>query len=182
MNLQPQRHLSHYLRTTDREGTTMGRQRRLQCRGGGVVATVGRQRRRWRVSGGGKSAAVEARQHERDAFSYLQDMQDTRDCYEKLLSTAAATTNSAYGKVLLMLGKVQFQLQKLLDNYWSHVSQTITAPSESLLHELNIVEVLERTGWSVKTAVEATQETEKQYHHSPMLWQEKDYVARVTPG
>ncbi|XP_031115573.1 uncharacterized protein At2g33490-like [Ipomoea triloba] len=98
-----------------------------------------------------------------------QDMQDTRDCYEKLLSAAAATANSAYefseslgemgdcllektalvddqesGKVLLMLGKVQFQLQKLLDNYRSHISQTITAPSESLLHELNIVEDMKK--------------------------------------
>nr|GMD57837.1 uncharacterized protein At2g33490-like isoform X1 [Ipomoea batatas] len=96
-------------------------------------------------------------------------MQDTRDCYEKLLSAAAATANSAYefseslgemgdcllektalvddqesGKVLLMLGKVQFQLQKLLDNYRSHISQTITAPSESLLHELNIVEDMKK--------------------------------------
>nr|GLL40509.1 uncharacterized protein At2g33490-like isoform X1 [Ipomoea trifida] len=101
--------------------------------------------------------------------SKLVDMQDTRDCYEKLLSAAAATANSAYefseslgemgdcllektalvddqesGKVLLMLGKVQFQLQKLLDNYRSHISQTITAPSESLLHELNIVEDMKK--------------------------------------
>nr|GMD53140.1 Arfaptin homology (AH) domain/BAR domain-containing protein [Ipomoea batatas] len=43
-----------------------------------------------------------------------------------------------------MLGKVQFQLQKLLDNYRSHISQTITAPSESLLHELNIVEDMKK--------------------------------------
>nr|GMC84634.1 hypothetical protein Iba_chr04cCG13480 [Ipomoea batatas] len=35
----------------------MGRQRRLQCRGGGVAATVGRQRQRKRVGGGGGKAA-----------------------------------------------------------------------------------------------------------------------------
>lgn len=71
------------------------------------------------------------------------------------------------GKVLLMLGKVQFELQKLVDGYVSfndiyklvlfpalslslilcfvfqrsHIFQTITIPSESLLNELRIVEV-----------------------------------------
>ncbi|KHG10542.1 hypothetical protein F383_16390 [Gossypium arboreum] len=95
-----------------------------------------------------------------------QDMQDMRDCYEGLLYAAAATTNCAYefsdslremgtcllaktalnddeesGKVLLMLGKVQFKLQKLLDSYRSHISQTITIPSESLLNELRTVEL-----------------------------------------
>ena len=78
------------------------------------------------------------------------------------------------GKVLLMLGKVQFELQKLVDRYVgvdcyainfkhtvilgyclllqlsnciffvlqrSHIFQTITNPSESLLNELRTVEV-----------------------------------------
>jgi len=66
-----------------------------------------------------------------------------------------------------MLGKIQFKLQKLIDNYVcnslfhpfffnflcfsllffstlfqrSHIIQTITVPSESLLNELRIVEV-----------------------------------------
>ncbi|GFY99933.1 hydroxyproline-rich glycoprotein family protein [Actinidia rufa] len=94
-----------------------------------------------------------------------QDMEDMRDCYDSLFSTAAATANSAYefseslremgacflektalnddeesGKVLLMLGKLQFELQKLVDNYRSHIFQTITVPSESLLNELRTVE------------------------------------------
>ncbi|KAJ4840267.1 hypothetical protein Tsubulata_024963 [Turnera subulata] len=94
-----------------------------------------------------------------------QDMEDMRDCYDTLLSAAAATANSAYefseslhemgacllqktalhddeesGRVLLMLGKVQFELQKLIDSYRSHIFQTITSPSESLLNELRIVE------------------------------------------
>ncbi|XVE50051.1 hypothetical protein DITRI_Ditri01bG0130700 [Diplodiscus trichospermus] len=98
-----------------------------------------------------------------------QDMQDMRDCYDSLLSAAAATANSAYefseslremgacllaktalnddeesGKVLLMLGKVQFELQKLVDNYRSHVFQTITSPSESLLNELRTVEEMKQ--------------------------------------
>ncbi|XVF02172.1 hypothetical protein REPUB_Repub04eG0152800 [Reevesia pubescens] len=73
-----------------------------------------------------------------------QDMQDIRDCYDSLLSAAAATVNSAYGKVLLMLGKVQFELQKLLDSYRSHISQTITNPSESLLNELRTVEEMKQ--------------------------------------
>ncbi|KAE8672989.1 somatic embryoproteinsis receptor kinase 1-like [Hibiscus syriacus] len=86
-----------------------------------------------------------------------QDMQDMRDCYDSLLSAAAATTNCAYefseslremgtcllektalnddeesGRVLLMLGKR------------SHISKTITVPSESLLNELRIVEEMKR--------------------------------------
>lgn len=98
-----------------------------------------------------------------------QDMEDMRDCYDSLLSAAATTTNNAYefseslqemggcllektalsddedsGRVLLMLGKVQFDVQKQLDNYRSHINQTITIPSESLLNELRIVEEMKR--------------------------------------
>ncbi|GMJ13111.1 hypothetical protein like AT2G33490 [Hibiscus trionum] len=100
-----------------------------------------------------------------------QDMQDMRDCYDGLLSAAAATANCAYefseslremgscllaktalnddddeesGRVLLMLGKVQFKLQKIVDSYRSHISKTITVPSESLLNELRIVEEMKR--------------------------------------
>ncbi|XP_076960210.1 uncharacterized protein At2g33490-like [Bidens hawaiensis] len=98
-----------------------------------------------------------------------QDMQDMKDCYDSLLSTAAATANSAYefseslremgdcllektslnededsGRVLLMLGKMQFEIQKLVDNYRSHISRTITVPSESLLNELLVVEDMKR--------------------------------------
>ncbi|KAJ7945595.1 putative Hydroxyproline-rich glycoprotein family protein [Quillaja saponaria] len=94
-----------------------------------------------------------------------QDMQDMRDCYDSLLSAAAATANSAYefseslqemgscllektalnddeesGKVLLLLGKLQFELQKLVDSYRSHIFKTITIPSESLLNELRTLE------------------------------------------
>lgn len=98
-----------------------------------------------------------------------QDMQDMRDCYDSLLSAAAATANSAYefseslkemgscllektalnedeesGKVLLMMGKAQFELQKLVDKYRAHIFQTITSPSESLLNELRVVEEMKR--------------------------------------
>ncbi|KAJ4960211.1 hypothetical protein NE237_020121 [Protea cynaroides] len=98
-----------------------------------------------------------------------RDMQDMRNCYDSLLSAAAATANSAYefseslremgacllektalnddedsGRVLLMLGKAQFELQKLVDNYRSHIFQTITTPSESLLNELRTVEEMKR--------------------------------------
>ncbi|GFP98161.1 uncharacterized protein at2g33490 [Phtheirospermum japonicum] len=98
-----------------------------------------------------------------------QDMNDMRDCYDRLLSAAAATANSVYefseslremgdcllektalnddeesGKVLLMLGKVQFDLQKLVDGYRSHIFRTITIPSESLLNELRIVEEMKK--------------------------------------
>ncbi|PRQ54322.1 putative AH domain-containing protein [Rosa chinensis] len=98
-----------------------------------------------------------------------QDMQDMRNCYDSLLSAAAATANSAYefseslremgsclqektalhhdergGRVFLMLGKVQFELQKLVDSYRSHIVSTVTNPSESLLNELRTVEEMKR--------------------------------------
>uniref|UniRef100_A0A1J3ISR4 BAR domain-containing protein n=1 Tax=Noccaea caerulescens TaxID=107243 RepID=A0A1J3ISR4_NOCCA len=98
-----------------------------------------------------------------------QEVQDMRDCYDSLLSAAAATANTAYefseslrelgacllektalnddeesGRVLIMLGKLQFELQKLVDKYRSHIFQTITIPSESLLNELSIVEEMKR--------------------------------------
>ncbi|PON51893.1 hypothetical protein PanWU01x14_213060 [Parasponia andersonii] len=104
-----------------------------------------------------------------------QDMQDMRDCYDSLLAAAAATANSAFefsesliemgdcllektalnddedsGKVLLMLGKMQYKLQKLIDSYVrpycnrSHINHTITIPSESLLNELRTVEEMKR--------------------------------------
>ncbi|RAL38670.1 hypothetical protein DM860_002648 [Cuscuta australis] len=98
-----------------------------------------------------------------------QDMVDMRDCYDRLLSAAAATVNSVYefseslremgdcllektslsddeetGKVLLMLGKVQLQLPKLVNSYRSHINKTITVPSESLLCELQTVEDMKR--------------------------------------
>ncbi|PPR87827.1 hypothetical protein GOBAR_AA32869 [Gossypium barbadense] len=106
-------------------------------------------------------------------------MQDMRDCYDSLLSAAAAAANSAFefseslqemgdclgkiavnddeeSKVLSMLGKVQLGLQKLVDSYVSlssslrsgggrsHIIQTITSPSESLLNELRTVEEMKR--------------------------------------
>ncbi|KAH7577154.1 hypothetical protein JRO89_XS01G0213600 [Xanthoceras sorbifolium] len=100
-----------------------------------------------------------------------QDMQNMRNCYDSLLSAAAATANSAYefseslremgscllektslhedeesGRILSMLGKVQFELQKLVDNYRTNIFLTITNPSESLLNELRTVENTQRCG------------------------------------
>ncbi|KAM0935979.1 hypothetical protein DsansV1_C27g0198531 [Dioscorea sansibarensis] len=98
-----------------------------------------------------------------------QDLQDIRNCYDTLLSAAAATANGAYefsvylkemGDCLLnrtslnddegnenalsMLGKAQYELQKLLDTYRGHITQTITNPSESLIKELQLVEEMKR--------------------------------------
>ncbi|GJY53522.1 putative arfaptin homology domain/BAR domain protein [Tanacetum coccineum] len=100
-----------------------------------------------------------------------QDMNEMKDCFDSLLSAAAATINSVYefseslremggcllektslnddreddtGRVLLMLGKEQFHIQDLVDNYRSHITRTITVPSESLLNELRIVEDMKR--------------------------------------
>ncbi|XP_042014871.1 uncharacterized protein At2g33490-like isoform X1 [Salvia splendens] len=94
-----------------------------------------------------------------------KDMKDMRTCYDSLLSAAAATANSAYefsesllemGNFLLektnthddiesrgalsMLGKVQLELQKLVDIYRHQIIMTITNPSECLLSELRKVE------------------------------------------
>ncbi|GFQ00802.1 uncharacterized protein at2g33490 [Phtheirospermum japonicum] len=94
-----------------------------------------------------------------------KDMKDMRTCYDGLLSAAAATANSAYefsesllemgscllektavhddgesGGTLSLLGRVQLELQKLVDSYRSQIIMTITHPSESLLSELRKVE------------------------------------------
>ncbi|XP_028113186.1 uncharacterized protein At2g33490-like isoform X6 [Camellia sinensis] len=82
--------------------------------------------------------------HLDDLSQASQDMHDMRNCYDSLLSAAAATANSAFGKILSMMGNVQFELQKLVDSYRSHVIQTITTPSESLLSELRTVEEMKR--------------------------------------
>lgn len=95
------------------------------------------------------------------------DVLEMRNCYDSLLSAASATANSAYefsealqemgtcllekttlkddevsGRLFLILGRVQFELQKLVDNYRVHIIQTITTPSESLIKELEIVETM----------------------------------------
>ncbi|KAL5213853.1 hypothetical protein ABZP36_003005 [Zizania latifolia] len=95
-----------------------------------------------------------------------QEMEEMKNCYESLLSAAAATTNSVYefaeameemgscllektalnyddddsGRVMMMLGKAQYELQKFVDSYRANIINTITNPSESLLKELQVVE------------------------------------------
>ncbi|KAG8649531.1 hypothetical protein MANES_08G103700v8 [Manihot esculenta] len=61
-----------------------------------------------------------------------------------LLEKTSLNDDEESGKVLLMLGKVQFELQKLVDSYRSHIFQTITIPSESLINELQTVEDMKR--------------------------------------
>ncbi|XP_074302534.1 uncharacterized protein At2g33490-like [Silene latifolia] len=98
-----------------------------------------------------------------------QEMQDMRNCYDSLLSAAAATANSAYEfseslremggclldkaklykdgdsrKALLMLGNIQLELRKLVDLYRSHIFVTITNPSESLLNQLQTVQEMKQ--------------------------------------
>ncbi|XP_026663576.2 uncharacterized protein At2g33490-like isoform X2 [Phoenix dactylifera] len=107
--------------------------------------------------------------HQDELLQASQDMSDMRNCYDNLLYAAAATANSAHefsealremgtclldktalnddeesGHVLLLLGKVQFELQKLVDSYRVHIVKTITTPSESLLKELQTVEEMKR--------------------------------------
>ncbi|GMH15099.1 hypothetical protein Nepgr_016940 [Nepenthes gracilis] len=98
-----------------------------------------------------------------------EELKDMRECYDSLLSAAAGATNGAFefseslkelgacllqkialnddeetGKVLLTLGKLQFDLQRLVDSYRFHIFETITVPSESLLNELSTVEEMKR--------------------------------------
>ncbi|KAK6928571.1 hypothetical protein RJ641_007162 [Dillenia turbinata] len=57
-------------------------------------------------------------------------------CLEK----TALTDDGVSGKALLMLGRVQYELQKLVDIYRTHIILTITTPSESHLSKLRTVE------------------------------------------
>ncbi|PKI60305.1 uncharacterized protein At2g33490-like [Punica granatum] len=117
-----------------------------------------------------------------------KDMQAMKNCYDSLLSAAAATANSAYefseslqemgtcllektalqgdgesGNLLSMLGKVQLELQKLVDSYRSHIILTITNPSESFLNELRNVEEMKKQCDEKRDAYEymITQQREK---------------------
>ncbi|KAL8248647.1 hypothetical protein R6Q59_005515 [Mikania micrantha] len=117
-----------------------------------------------------KSDVKEMRSHQASAHldelaQASKDMQDMRNCYDGLLSAAAATANSIYefseslnemgncllgtttaatdaesGSVLSTLGNLQLELQKIADTYRSYVIVTITNPAESLLSELQKVE------------------------------------------
>ncbi|KAL4568127.1 hypothetical protein LXL04_023729 [Taraxacum kok-saghyz] len=117
-----------------------------------------------------KSDVKETRDHQPSAHideiaQASKDMQDMRNCYDGLLSAAAATANSIYefseslnemgscllgktgadadgesGKMLSTLADMQLELQKIADTYRSDVVVTITNPSESLLSELRKVE------------------------------------------
>ncbi|KAL5208496.1 hypothetical protein ABZP36_032931 [Zizania latifolia] len=98
--------------------------------------------------------------------SAAQDVEEMRNCYDGFISASAATTNSVYefaealeelgscllakaalnddddesGRVLVMLGKAQYELQKSADRYRTNIIHTITTPSESLLKELQTLE------------------------------------------
>ncbi|KAI8526789.1 hypothetical protein RHMOL_Rhmol12G0023800 [Rhododendron molle] len=61
-----------------------------------------------------------------------------------LLEKTALNDDEESGEVLLKLGKLQFELQKLLDTYRAHMVRTISIPSESLLNELRTVEEMKR--------------------------------------
>ncbi|KAF7836802.1 uncharacterized protein G2W53_011661 [Senna tora] len=80
----------------------------------------------------------------------LGDMQDMRECYDSLFSAAAATANSAYefAESLRELGSCLLEKTALNDDEESgtrsHISQTITSPSESLLNELQTVEEMKQ--------------------------------------
>lgn len=117
-----------------------------------------------------KNDSKEKRDHQSsalldDVVQASKDMQDIRNCYDGLISAAAAMTNSIFefseslhemgmclldktatdadgesGRVLSTLGNIQSELRKISDIYRSYVIVTITNPSESLLSELRKVE------------------------------------------
>ncbi|XP_066390542.1 uncharacterized protein At2g33490-like isoform X2 [Miscanthus floridulus] len=118
---------------------------------------------------GGRGHSAAAATAADELLAAAQDMADMRSCYDNLLSVAAAIANSAYefsealqemgtcllkrvtpnkdginDKVLLLLGKSQCELRKLVDSYRVHVNNTITTPSLSLLNELQTVEEMKR--------------------------------------
>lgn len=97
----------------------------------------------------------------------MQDVENMRAQYEGLLTNANIISGAAYdfsrslqdmasymvgtfgqisdgeiGNIFSMLGKVQFEISKLLDIYVSHVSQTIITPTKSMISELQQVEVM----------------------------------------
>ncbi|KAK4772398.1 hypothetical protein SAY86_014173 [Trapa natans] len=117
-----------------------------------------------------------------------KDMETMKNCYDSLLSAAAATANSAFefseslqemgtclmektalhtdeesGRLLSMLGQVQFDLQKLVDSYRSHIFLTITTPSDSFLNELRNVEEMKKQCDEKRDAIEymLTQQRER---------------------
>nr|CAB3457550.1 unnamed protein product [Digitaria exilis] len=83
-------------------------------------------------------------------------------------------------KVLLLLGKSQFELRKLVDSYRVHVLNTITTPSQSLLNELQTVELnLFRKGLKSLEAVEPhVRLAAEQQHidHQFSALEEEDYL------
>lgn len=95
----------------------------------------------------------------------MQVLKDMREQYDDLLDAARSILGSSYdfsrsiqemasymvemfgkigdgetGSIFSMLGKVQYEISKLLDQYTAHVSQTIIRPTENLLKELQSVE------------------------------------------
>lgn len=118
--------------------------------------------------GGSKEKQPVDRLEPTEELEELRDMQlveDMREQYDGLLAVAESISGSAYdfsrsiqemasymletfgkngdgesGNIFSMLGKVQYEISKMLDLYAAHVSQTIRRPTESLLKELQSVE------------------------------------------
>ncbi|KAG6736959.1 hypothetical protein POTOM_060093 [Populus tomentosa] len=74
-------------------------------------------------------------------FEFSESVREMGAC---LLEKTASNDDEEGGRVLLMLGKVQFELEKLVDCYRSHIHKTIISPSESLLNELQTVEEMKQ--------------------------------------
>lgn len=111
------------------------------------------------------------RQHEDELGTKpsMQVLTDMREQYDGLLAAAQSISGSSYdfsrsihemasymletfgkigdgdtGSSFSMLGKVQYEISKLLNLYAAHVSQTIIKPTENLLKELESVEEIKK--------------------------------------
>ncbi|XP_024388806.1 uncharacterized protein [Physcomitrium patens] len=93
----------------------------------------------------------------------MKDVRGMQNKYESLVSLSAEVSHRAYdlstaisemasyfaapgvlddqdiGKIFKLVGEVQFEISKSLELYASHVTQTVTAPTESLLGDLQDV-------------------------------------------
>ncbi|KAL2907062.1 hypothetical protein RDABS01_005772 [Bienertia sinuspersici] len=72
-----------------------------------------------------------------DLREFSESLHEMGGC---LIEKAELYKDDESKKAFMMLGKVQFELQKLVDFYRSHIFLTITKPSESLLDELQTVQ------------------------------------------
>ncbi|KAJ7526719.1 hypothetical protein O6H91_16G019700 [Diphasiastrum complanatum] len=71
------------------------------------------------------------------AYGFAEAVQDMG---KYLINNYGPMDDENAGNVLRMVGKVQLDISQSLDLYAAHVSNTLTIPTESMLHELQVAE------------------------------------------